>query len=106
MAQFVLGFRRGPVTKDRAVARASAVLREIDRVGLLGEVSDLGASVFGFLTDLSPESRAHWESARQAIVVEEKTPAGEAKNRKTEEDSFGMGRKRKKDEEDIEPEEA
>eukprot|EP00434_Breviolum_minutum_P009818 symbB.v1.2.008647.t2/scaffold540.1/size189765/12 len=48
MAQFLRAFRRAPLSKDRAVARARAVLRKVEAAGLLGEVSEIGMEVFGF----------------------------------------------------------
>ena len=47
MAQFIRAFRRAPLSKERAVARARAILRKLQGAELLDEVSPLGMEVFG-----------------------------------------------------------
>ncbi|CAK9077140.1 unnamed protein product [Durusdinium trenchii] len=48
MAQFIRAFRRAPLSKDRAVARACAIFRKLKAAQLLDEVSGSGMEVFGF----------------------------------------------------------
>jgi len=47
MAQFIKGFRRGGAGEGRLARRAARVKAELERAGLLGEVSELGRVAFG-----------------------------------------------------------
>ncbi|CAJ1390190.1 unnamed protein product, partial [Effrenium voratum] len=57
MAQFIRAVRRSSLNKDRAVARARAVLQKVQAAGHLNEVSSVGYEVFGF-SDLPEEEYA------------------------------------------------
>ncbi|CAE8734835.1 unnamed protein product [Polarella glacialis] len=54
MAQFLRAFRRAPLSSERLTARALAVHRKVEAAGLCGQVSALGARVFGW-EHLPPE---------------------------------------------------